>query len=587
MAWDEALFGWLSRQLQQWHTQADPARLARTALTDPIQRRLAILASAAAQPSASAPVAEFEVLLVDGPGGVGAAQLQIPKQVSVFQTLELNAQLLVVRALLGGLAIRRRIGMHDIGQGFQEDNPKESTIKAALLEDLQRDWPGAWPLWLALDQAAAHLPEAEVAPWLWGQQLPKADGLALAPAAGQGDGPERRVSSEVRSRPRPPPRRRRVLQQHDDAENPVTHSFEKVHTAEDYQGGQKRADGADEVRDHAAALDELELDQVVVSATPTAAVYQADLGWRDAGTQAGEIGAPRQLAYDEWDAGKQRYLSGWCTLSETLPEPDLPGGRALLARVRRQHRKAIAQVRSELAKQEQALSWHGRQIDGPEIDLDALVDRQAALLSGHDGGERLYRSRRRKGHDVEVMLLLDASMSTDSWVANRRVIDVERDAAVVLAQALDERQVAITVGAFHSYSRSDCRFELCKRREEPWSAGLARLAALQPAGYTRVGPALRHGVTFLQNSKAQRKLLILLTDGKPSDTDRYEGRWGEADVRQAIREARQRGIKVFALSVDPRARAHLPGMFGDQGFAGLQEPGELGRAVARIFERAR
>lgn len=587
MAWDEALFGWLSRQIQQWRNQVDPERLARTALAEPIQRRLAILASAAAQPSDNAPGAEFEFLLVDGPGGVGATQLQIPKQVNVFPTLELNAQLLVVRALLGGLAIRRRIAVDEIHQSDHNHSSKGSTAHVSLLADLQRDWPGAWPLWLALDQAATHLPEAEVVPWLTGQQLANSDTLALVSAAGQGDGPGRRVSSEVRSRPRPPPKRRRVLQQHDAAENPVTHSFEKVHTAEDYQGGQKRADGADEVRDHAAALDELELDQIVVSATPTAAVYQADLGWRNGGIQPGEIASPRQLSYDEWDAGKQRYLSSWCSLSETRPEPDWAGGAALLARVRRQYRKAIAQVRSELAKQEQALSWHDRQMDGPEIDMDALVDREAALISGHDGDERLYRARRRKGHDVEVMLLLDASMSTDSWVANRRVIDVERDAAVVLAQALDEQQVAITVGAFHSYSRSDCRFELCKRREEPWSDGLARLAALQPAGYTRVGPALRHGATLLQSSKAQRKLLILLTDGKPSDTDRYEGRWGQADVRQAIREARQRGMKVFALSVDPRARAHLPGMFGGQGFAGLQDPGELGRAVARIFERAR
>ena len=114
----------------------------------------------------------------------------------------------------------------------------------------------------------------------------------------------------------------------------------------------------------------------------------------------------------------------------------------------------------------------------------------------------------------------------------------------------------------------------------------------QPAG---LSPADAFGVVEqplsawerLAGNVVARKLLILLTDGKPSDTDRYEGRWGQGDVRQAIREARQRRVKVFALSVDPRSRAHLPGMFGSQGYAGLQEPGELGRAVARLFERAR
>lgn len=576
MAWDETLFGWLARHVATWRDRPDPQQLARTALAEPILRRLKILASAAAG-------LEVEVLLVDGCGGVGERTLQLPRQVAVLPRLELNAGLLALRAVLGGLAIGLRKGKQDDGLDNALGHPTAET----LLPELQASWPGAWPLWLEVAAAVQDLEPVHREEWLWGRRLLSGEeGLATAPQ-GHGSELQREVTSEVRSRPRPPPTRRKVLKEHNGAENPVTHSFEKVHTAEDYKGGQKRADGADELRDHQAALDELDLDQVVLSATPTAAIYHADLGWRQQAGSPEEPELAREISYDEWDGGQQRYLTNWCSLKESRPEPAHLAGKALAARVRMQYRKAIAQVRAELAKQKQALRWQGRQLDGPEVDLDALVDRQSALRSGHDGGDRLYLARRRKGHDVAVMLLLDASMSTDSWVANRRVLDVERDAAVVLAEAFDEVEVEMSLAGFHSFSRSDCRFELCKTPDEPWAEGLERLAALQPAGYTRVGPALRHATALLEKSKAQRKLLILLTDGKPSDTDRYEGRWGQSDVRQAIREARQRSVKVFALSVDPRSRAHLPGMFGSQGYAGLEEPGELGRAVARIFERSR
>ena len=42
-----------------------------------------------------------------------------------------------------------------------------------------------------------------------------------------------------------------------DEVNPLVHSFEKVHTAEEYQGGRKAVDGSDEMASHGEALDEL------------------------------------------------------------------------------------------------------------------------------------------------------------------------------------------------------------------------------------------------------------------------------------------------------------------------------------------
>src|SRR5690606_24434177 len=79
-----------------------------------------------------------------------------------------------------------------------------------------------------------------------------------------------------------------------------------------------------------------------------------------------------------------------------------------------------------------------RQLDGDEIDLDACIEHHADRAAGRrrDGG--LYELRRAAEHDLAVLLLIDISGSTDGWVeTNRRVIDVEREALLVVSVALE------------------------------------------------------------------------------------------------------------------------------------------------------
>ena len=153
-------------------------------------------------------------------------------------------------------------------------------------------------------------------------------------------------------------------------------------------------------------------------------------------------------------------------------------------------------------------------------------------------------------------------MSSDSWVLGRRVLDVARDVTVVLGEVAARLHESMEVLAFASETRNHCRvYEVC-RRDEPWSVGRDRLGALRPQGYTRIGPALRHAMARAAKAPTVRKLVILVSDGKPTDYDRYEGRYGVDDIRQALREGEQQGIVCHALAIDSQARTHLPEMFG-------------------------
>jgi len=143
----------------------------------------------------------------------------------------------------------------------------------------------------------------------------------------------------------------------------------------------------------------------------------------------------------------------------------------------------------------------------------------------------------------------------------------------------------VGIGGFFSYTRRDCGFVILKDFTEPWLQRKATLAVVAPTGYTRIGPAIRHGIHLLQQQNAAQKLLLLISDGKPTDYDRYEGRYGIADVRQAIREAEQARIHTYALAVDVQAKLYLPEMFGAGKYQILPHPSHLVRSLAQLYTR--
>lgn len=566
MSIDEALFGWLARKVRaiaEARRERSSARRAAVA-TEPHASRLAVLASAAA----AGPV---EVKLVPGDFGTAGRVVLMPEREDRLPSPEANEELLVLRALVAGTVIRAGITSAD------ELEARGPEIDLAL----EREFP-SWPARRDLTAIASQLAPGDLVRLLAGRPRPGL-GSAAAGAMTDGGASAAPITTERQASRRAPPERRRVLEQNEGAENPLTHSFEKVHTAEDYRGGQKQVDGEDELAAHQEALDELDLDTVVLTNETTRSVYQADLVL--SGASDASCARDGALAYDEWDGARRRYLPRHCAMTVEDYANTSDGG-ALLARIAREERRAIIATRAEFLRLEGELRWHTRQIDGPAVDLDAVIDRATSLRAGHDGGARLYVSKRRRGPSLAMLLLVDASMSTDAYVADRRVLDTERDAAAVVALAT-EGFVDLAIAAFCSFSHGDCRYLPLKSFRDPVATGIGRLAHLTPRGYTRIGPALRHSVRALAETDAERRVAVLLSDGKPTDADRYEGRHGIGDVRQAVREAKSARVDVFALAADPRSAPILPAMFGQRGHAGLADPSRIARAVAGLVTQIR
>lgn len=369
-----------------------------------------------------------------------------------------------------------------------------------------------------------------------------------------------------------------------DAKELPTHVFEKVETLEAFDGGLTKMDAEDDLADHAEALDEVDLRDLVRGGEQAQSVYRADITMDIGIPDVSRIAADETgIPYDEWDYRKKAYRKEWTMVYEaTLPR----GGDSAWSReAKEKHRRTIEELFGKLLRHRDQLRPQNRQLDGESIDLDGLIDERAAMRGGRGGNGRLYVRQDRRLRDSSTTVLVDISLSTDSYVDNQRVIDVAKEAVLVLGSVSDRLGDELRVLAFASHTRNQVRVWEIKGWAETWDQGARRLSLIEPQGYTRIGPAIRHATKDLAATSSKRRLLLLISDGKPSDFDKYEGRYGVADVRRAVLEAHQQGVHVHGLAVEKRARDYLPAMLGNGAWHLLPHAKHLPELLTTIYGR--
>jgi len=170
----------------------------------------------------------------------------------------------------------------------------------------------------------------------------------------------------------------------------------------------------------------------------------------------------------------------------------------------------------------------------------------------------------------------------------KRIIDVEKEALVVMAEALESIGDEYAIYGFSGYGRENVEFFVVKDFEEPYAALVRqRIDALKPHRSTRMGPAIRHTVRKLQHRRARLKTLILLSDGYPQDFDYGKDRrgkeYGIQDTKVALQEARRQHIHTFCITVDREGKAYLAEMCGDERFIVIQQVARLPRQLPKIY----
>ncbi len=397
----------------------------------------------------------------------------------------------------------------------------------------------------------------------------------------EGDGETR--SQQVERRPRA---REAEDDEDDDDEGGFFVPSDDLHeTAQDPMGLQRPVDRDDaaDPENLAESLAEMEQGRLVRTDDPAREVLASE-DPPPRGIERVDYDEVDGIRYPEWDFRASEYIP-----DEAIVRPREPtlGPGSWVDETRSEHAALIHEVRRCFEQLRPRRKVVGRQPDGEQIDVAAYVEAHADRRAGCAPENRLYKKHRPRRREVAVELLIDISASTDSWLMDdRRIIDAEKDALLIVCEALEALGDDYAIDAFSGRGPADVRTWPIKEFDETYRREVRRrIAGLRPDRYTRAGAALRHATARLVERRVRHPLLLLLSDGKPNDVDHYENRYGIEDTRQAVREARMQGVEVFCLTIDRDAPSYLDGVFGPSGYSVLRQPEILPRVLVTVVRK--
>lgn len=326
--------------------------------------------------------------------------------------------------------------------------------------------------------------------------------------------------------------------------------------------------------------------------------------------------------YDEWDFRAADYKPKWCCVWE---RPLDEGSTEFFERALREHAALVAETRRQFELLRPELFRKIKRLhDGEDFDLDAVIDYVIEKRTGNSMTDKVYWRRNKVERDVAVAFLLDMSASTDEeiekrkqkyhdepdfdddprryfqWLAQRRaqqvvtppkrIIDLEKESTVLLIKALETIGDTYGIFGFSGYGRDNVEFYVIKDLDEAFSDRVKRrIDKIAPIRSTRMGPAIRHATAKLESHGAKVKILFLVSDGRPQDhgygRDRTEKEYAIHDTRQALVEARRKGITPFALTVDKEGHDYLGQMCEDMGYEVLADIEALPSRLPTLYRR--
>jgi nitric oxide reductase NorD protein len=275
-----------------------------------------------------------------------------------------------------------------------------------------------------------------------------------------------------------------------------------------------------------------------------------------------EVGIP-VARYPEWDYLINRERADWTTVLEYNPSD---GRVERIEEILERHPETAYRISAlvQAAKVSRPVRMR-RQREGDRLDIEATIAAAIDLRAGLTPSPNIFARLERRWRDLSVLLLIDASQSTNDMAkgAGRSVLELERDASALLAHAMDGTGDPFAIHAFCSDTRDDVHYYRLKDFDTIWGTiAKRRLAGVEGRFSTRMGAALRHAGRCLASHQSYRKLLLLISDGEPSDVDIADRRYLVEDARRAVLSLRHQGIDVFCVGLDAGGDSYLSRIFG-------------------------
>jgi hypothetical protein len=318
-------------------------------------------------------------------------------------------------------------------------------------------------------------------------------------------------------------------------------------------------------------------------ASPLQQWFQPNLHPQDGRT--GRSLGKEEYVYEEWDGLIRDYRPQWCRVIEQAGvegSPDFVDDTFhTYAPIIRLIRRYFEAIRPE------AFRRIGRQSDGEDIDLDALVGWMVDRRQGHESSDQIYSTRQKQDRQVAVAFLVDMSGSTGRQIGSRArpVIDIEKEGLLLLSEALSAIGDQYAIYGFSGQGRHSVEIYVLKDFDQRSDGRVGlKISGVKPRKQNRDGAAIRHATYRLMQQSAKVRLLILLSDGKPLD-DEYADEYSLEDTKMALREARLKAIHPFCITIDQAATDYVKRMYGDIGFLVVDEVESLPTRLPKIYQR--
>jgi nitric oxide reductase NorD protein len=295
------------------------------------------------------------------------------------------------------------------------------------------------------------------------------------------------------------------------------------------------------------------------------------------------------VPYPEWDYREQRMISDWVNLNERVLDEQNPArAREILAG----HAATLKRLTRGLEMQRpMRMAPLRRQMDGDELDTEAVIDFVADKRAGLSPKAFIYRRRAVRHRDTAVLLLADMSTSIMARHpgGDGKIVERVRSGLMLFAEAIDRIGDPCAIAGFASKQRDQVHYYWLKDFTEPLDDAVrGRIAGISGRLASRMGAAIRHSVRAMQRVSSQHRLLLILSDGRPADyDDGGDARYLHEDTRMAMKEAQDAGMHPFCITLDPSGEEYLPAIFGPGHYTIVDRPDELPRRLPDIYLRLR
>ncbi|PKH54601.1 nitric oxide reductase activation protein NorD [Shewanella sp. Choline-02u-19] len=523
--------------------------------------------------------------------------LRLPQSIAIFDTPELNKELYLWLAALAPhypeqfthWARDNQTVVAKVLCKYPAIRPRYQRLVAAILKQrvpIEALPKSLQPLERAVIQAITHpesiieFPVAHYAPqaiyiWLYPNENVKANPFSAADI----DCEEEQGSSAAKKQQSVKARKKSERIEEDDTKDSLmVFRLENLFSWSEFSRV-NRAEDDTEDDDAQRVAEDLDIITVAKGSKQKTAKLKIDLDLPAAIEDDLPLG--KGITLPEWNYKSNLLVADRCLLQPMLPRDSKP-----LALPSSLH-SAAKKIRQQFQQLQSIKNWQKSQPSGDEIDLTAWLDFHIESQTSMAQDTGLYRSFQRCQRDISCLLLSDLSMSTDAYINNElRVIDVIKDSMLLFSEALAAVGDPFALYGFSSVKRHHVRFTLLKNFSESYNDHIrGRILSLRPGFYTRMGAAIRQASNILAEQTHHRKLLLILTDGKPNDIDNYEGRYGIEDTKQAIIAARRLGLIPFCITIDQKADQYLPYIFGHNGFSVIFDPSQLPTKLPQLYHQ--